>query len=436
MIKTMQLVEQHIIRRDDERFVVIDQACFHAKNIYNAANYELRQTYFAESRRISYVEQEKHFKQKDLLPDQVLPMKVVQQVLRGLHQDWDNFAVARAEHKAHPDKFSGCPRLPHYKHKTCGRSGLTFTDQAISKTALRKGVVVLSGLNISFKTKQRRADQVRVVPHHSHYVVEVVYSKPIEMVALDASLCAGVDIGLDVLAALTSNKPGFVPFLVNGSPLKALNQCYNKCKAEIQCKLPEGVYTSRRLQALTFARNRRIDSLLHLAGRYIIQLLVLEGIGKNDGWKQAIDLGKRTNQNFVNIPHARFIDMLTYKAQLAGIQVTLINEAYTSKCSFLDDEPIQKHDEYAGKRVARGLFQASDGRTIQADLNASYNIIRKAVPSAFDDLPHGACHGLRLNPNDIQKHLQKWKHDGVVGRLPNKPERSVPGGLSTPNLFP
>src|ERR1051326_1529919 len=115
---TIQLVEQHIIRREDKRFAVLDEACFHAKNIFNAANYELRQTLFTEHRRMSYTEQEKHFKQKDLLPDQTLPMKVVQHVLKGLHQAWDSCAAAQAEYAAHPEKFQARPRLPHYKDRS------------------------------------------------------------------------------------------------------------------------------------------------------------------------------------------------------------------------------------------------------------------------------------------------------------------------------
>ncbi len=414
MTDRVQLVEQHIVRREDKRFAALDRACFHAKNIYNAANYELRQTLFTEQRRMGYQEQEKHFKQKDLLADQALPMKVVQHVLKGLHHDWDSFAASRAEYESHPEKFKGCPRLPHYKDKKHGRCTLTFTDQAISKAALRKGAVVLSGLNVRFQTRQRSVDQVRVVPHSSHYVVEVVYSKPIDQVVLDYSLYAGVDVGVDVLAALTSNKPGFVPVLVNGRPLKALNQFYNKGKADLQSQLPDGLYTSHRLQALTFARNRRIDSLLHLSSAFIIAMLVREGIGnlvigKNAGWKQNVDMGKRGNQNFVYIPHARFIQMLTYKAQLVGIRLTVIEESYTSKCSFLDCEPIGKHKTYLGRRVQRALFRASDGPTIHADLNASYNIIRKLVPDAFNNLPHLATHAQRLNPTDLQMHLQMWK---------------------------
>jgi IS605 OrfB family transposase len=107
-------------------------------------------------------------------------------------------------------------------------------------------------------------------------------------------------------------------------------------------------------------------------------------IGKNDGWKQNINLGRRTNQNFVPIPHARFIEMLSYKAALVGIQILLTEESYTSKCSFLDLEPIGKHVVYAGRRVKRWLFVASDGRTIHADVNGSLNIMRKVIPNTFE----------------------------------------------------
>jgi putative transposase len=106
-------------------------------------------------------------------------------------------------------------------------------------------------------------------------------------------------------------------------------------------------------------------------------------IGKNDGWKQAIALGKRTNQNCVFVPHAGFIELLRYKAELVGIRVVVSEESYTSKCSFLDLEPVGKQEVYAGKRVKRGLFQASDGRRLNADGNGAYNILRKVVPDAF-----------------------------------------------------
>jgi putative transposase len=193
---------------------------------------------------------------------------------------------------------------------------------------------------------------------------------------------------LDHLVTITSNKPGFVPLVVNGRPLKSIHQYYNRRRAELQSRLPLGA-SSQRLERLTDRRNRRIHHEMHLASRRVIDLLQREGlgtlvIGKNDGWKQEINLGKRTNQNFVIIPQARFIAMLAYKAELVGIQVIAREESYTSKCSFLDWESIEKHEHYCGRRVRRGLFISAQGRRIQADVNASYNILRKEVPCAFD----------------------------------------------------
>ncbi|MEO0596337.1 MAG: zinc ribbon domain-containing protein, partial [Chloroflexota bacterium] len=104
-----------------------------------------------------------------------------------------------------------------------------------------------------------------------------------------------------------------------------------------------------------------------------------------EGWKQSVNMGKRNTQQFVQLPHAQFIEMLTYKAEEEGIQVILTEESYTSKCSFLDQEALQKQIAYAGKRVKRGLFRAKDGRTINADVNAAANIIRKVIPNAFAD---------------------------------------------------
>ncbi len=388
---TMQLVEQHIIRKTDPRWAALDRVSFAAKNIYNAANYKLRQIFVAEGRYLPYEELDKQFKQADLLPDQQLPSKVVQQVLRQLDHDWQNFLAAQRDWKVHPEKYTGRPRLPGYKHKTEGRNLLVYPEKAYFKRALQKGLIQLSQLDMTVPTQQRQIDQVRIVPHKTHYTVEVVYTKFIEKTStLNPTWVAGADLGLDTLLALTSNQPGFVPLLINGRPLKAINQFYNKRVADLKSRLSPGCYTSHQIEALTDKRNRRLQTELHRCSRALIDRLVEHGIGtlvigKNEGWKQHIELGARTNQNFVSIPHARFIEMLTYKAQLAGLQVILVEESYTSKCSFLDLEPIGKHEHYQGKRIQRGLFRTSTGRLIQADVNASYNILRKAVPKAFAD---------------------------------------------------
>jgi putative transposase len=154
---------------------------------------------------------------------------------------------------------------------------------------------------------------------------------------------------------------------------------------------------TRQMERITSKRNRRIDHYLHTASRRMIDFLVANGIGtviigKNPLWKQACEMGRRNNQNFVQIPHARFIDMLSYKAALVGIQVEVREESYTSQASFVDLDPIPDYtlnDEtehvFSGKRIGRRnrLYRTKDGRTICADVNGAYNILRKSKPDAF-----------------------------------------------------
>ncbi|HEX2906026.1 MAG TPA: transposase [Phototrophicaceae bacterium] len=401
MTETMQLVEQHLIHPADPRWGVIDAACFLSKNLYNAANYLMRQAYIFQHHYLPYAELDKLMKHN---PDYcALPRKVSQWVLKQVHHDWQAFFAAQSEWERHPEKFTGRPRLPKYKHKTAGRNLLTYTAQAVRRREFKqKGVIQPSGLAMTILTQQTSFDQVRIVPRKTHYVVEVVYTITVPPAETVPDRVAAIDIGLNNLATVTSNQPDFVPLLVNGRPLKAINQYYNKERARLQSLLPEGCHSSRRLDTLTSKRNRQVNSYLHLASRRVMDTLVAHQIGtlvigKNAGWKQEINLGKRTNQNFVQIPHARFIEMLTYKAQLVGIKVILTEESYTSKCSFLDREPIGKHEAYAGKRVHRGLFRANDGRCLNADVNGAYNIMQKVLPNAFGNGIGGAVvHPVRL----------------------------------------
>jgi IS605 OrfB family transposase len=224
------------------------------------------------------------------------------------------------------------------------------------------------------------------------YVVEVIYKRAPSQAAVDPALHAGVDIGLNNLATLNSDKLGFVPRIVNGRPVKSINQFYNKRRAELQSRLGKA-HTSRRLERITTKRTRRSDHYLHTASRRSIDLLVAAGIGtlrmgKNPRWKHEVRMGKRDKQNFVSAPHARFIEMLAYKAELVGIQVCITEVSHTSKASFLDADPLPIYEaedipDFSGKRVKRGLSRAADGRHINADVNGAYNIMRKVAPDAF-----------------------------------------------------
>jgi putative transposase len=384
----VQLVEQHRIDRYDPRWKAIDEATFASKNLYNAAMYVKRQAYIHERHRvISYADLDK---QMHLTEEyRALPAKVAQWVLKQVCAAWDSYFAACAEWERHPGKFLGHPKLPKYLDKQ-GRNLLVYTTQAISRDPKNAGWIVPSQVPIRVATKLPPAEiaQVHLVPKATHFVVEVVYERPLIPQPVDPTLSASLDIGVNNLAAITTNKPNFTPRLVNGRPLKSLNQYYNKRRAKMQSRLPKDQHNSRALDDMTDARQRAIMSYLHTASRAIIELLANEGIGtlvigKNVGWKQEANMGKKNNQSFVFIPHARFIDLLTYKAELVGIRVVTIEESHTSKCSFLDLEPIGHHDRYLGKRVKRGLFVASTGQVLNADVNGAYNILRRFAPDAF-----------------------------------------------------
>ncbi len=392
----MQLVEQHIISKNDPSYEAIDQAAFASKNLWNAANYVVRQSFIHEG---IYLDNVKVFQQiKSHEAYQALPRKVSNQVLIQLHKAWVAFFEAMAEWREHPERFLGRPHLPKYKHKTEGRNLLVYEKGAISKRALKRGLLSLSALGEQVKTRQKKETivQARVVPRGTHYVIEVVYERKAEQASVDPSLFAALDLGVSNLAAITSNKPGFVPVLVNGRVLKSINQGYNKRREHLQKKLAkENRFTSHQLDAITDKRNCRIKHQLHLASKAIIGLLVVEGIGiliigKNAFWKQEVEMGKRNNQAFVQIPHTRFIAMLRYKAALVGIRVITTEESYTSQASFFDRDAMpvygpndQAEHTFSGRRDGR-WYRVKGRYPIHADVNGSYNIGRKVFPTAFD----------------------------------------------------
>ncbi len=407
----MHLVEQHIINSKDPRFAVIDAAAFASKNLYNASNYEMRQAFIHEGIYLTYNEMDRRMQSHEAY--KALPAKVSQQILILLANNWTSFKEGLKAYEESPSKFTERPRLPKYKHKTEGRNILVYTVQAISKKGLKHGLIQPSMLPISVKTKQKIIGQVRIVPRNGYYVVEVIYTREPVQANVDPSFCVGIDLGVTNLAAIASNREGFVPRLVNGRPLKAWNQWYNKRTKELKKLLPkeDRERVTKQMEQITNKRNRRIDHYLHTASKRIVDFLVEEGIGtiiigKNPLWKQECGMGRKNNQNFVSIPHARFIDMLTYKATLVGIGVEVREESYTSQASFVDLDAIpdyKPNDDtehvFSGKRIGKRnrLYRTKDGRKICADVNGAYNILRKSKPDAFAKGTAGyVVHPLRL----------------------------------------
>ncbi|MBS3028506.1 MAG: IS200/IS605 family element transposase accessory protein TnpB [Dolichospermum sp. DET50] len=380
-----------MIKKTHKNYQEIDRLCFLSKNLYNAANYLIRQSFFETGKILNYNQIQKLLQSE--FDYKNLPAKVSQQILIILDKNWKAFFQAQKADQENPSKFLGKPKLPKYKHKENGRNLLVYTIQALSKPFLSKGLIKLSQTEIVFPTQAKEIAQVRVIPKLNHYVVEVIYHQEEKPKQVDNKRIASIDLGLNNLASVTFNQAGLIPFLINGRPLKSINHFFNKKKAELQAILKNK--TSKRLQTLCTKRNLKVDDYLHKASRYLINKLVELNIGtlvigKNEGWKQELNIGSKNNQNFTQIPHTRFIEQLTYKAELQGISVIITEESYTSKSSFLDQDVLPKYKKgethsFSGKRIKRGLYKSALGILINADVNGSLNILKKAIPNAFAD---------------------------------------------------
>jgi len=220
------------------------------------------------------------------------------------------------------------------------------------------------------------------------YVLEIVYETEITLTARDQHRVAGIDLGVTNLVTLVNNI-GDPPLIIKGGVAKSINQLYNKEMAQIQqIYAHQGVKTGNKIKELLNKRNRKLHDHFHKVSRFVVDWCVSHNVGTlvvgyNADWKQGIKMRKKTKQNFVQIPFSKLVQQIQYKAEERGIQVILQEESHTSKCSFLDQELIEYHEKYVGRRKNRGLFRSVEGIVINADVNGGYNIIRKALPKAF-----------------------------------------------------
>ncbi len=365
----MQKVEQHIIR--DDRF---KEWCIKAKNLYNQSLYYWRQSIFGNIQYFSENELVGLFAEYDEENFRALPANTSQKIIKALFQNIKSWQKARKEYNKNPSRFSGRPKLPKYKKEL---SQLYFSSNQIR---LKSGFIYfpkMVGL-APIKTKMSNINSCRIIPKSNHFVVEFIYTVNEKELQPYNGNWMGIDIGLNNMATCTTKNKSFI---INGKPLKAINNFYNTRKRKIQSKLKQGIFTSKRIERLTFRRNQKIKDYIHKASKAIVNKAVENNItkiiiGKNENWKRAINIGKKSNREFTSIPHATLIEKIQYKARMEGIEVVLTQEAYTSKCSALDLEKICKHETYVGKRKKRGLFVTATGKLINADVNGSLNIAR------------------------------------------------------------
>ncbi|MGG2092596.1 transposase [Bacillus sp. S13(2024)] len=347
----------------------------------------------------------KTMKQQDYMN---LPAQTNQAVMKKLYQNWKSFFASIKAYQKHPSTFTGRPRIPKYIKSSMKE--IVFTNQVCKlqdkyirfpKTNIKLNIGKLFGRIGNLK-------EVRVSPTYGKFKVEIVteQSEPAPE-GVENNRYMSIDLGVNNVATIITNT-GATPVLVKGNVIKSMNQYYNKKKAYFTGILrhgkepKEGPHTSKCLERLHEKRFLKIKDLFHKISYHIVQFAIQHEIsmiviGKNTSWKQNSEMGKRQNQSFCHIPHNLLIEMINYKAKRQGVMVQVVEESYTSKASFLDNDDIPTYGEedipeFSGKRIKRGLYRTRENKLLNADVNGAYNILKKVVPKAFADGIEGLCH--------------------------------------------
>ena len=396
----VQRTETHIIKEPNPIYGWIVEECLRSKNLYNRALFIYRQAFTGNHDKIkdfkSIIRHDKFISSFELVK-QMAKLKDVDyyamtkknsgtQVVCQVDRVMKSWFASLKSYKNDSSKFRGRPRIPSYKKKDeLNCLTYTYVDAKLQKDGT---INISKTIKLPIHTNLKSFQQIRLVPKTGHIQVEIVYNKEITDSNLDKTRAIGIDLGLNNLMAITSNI-GNISSLVNGRPLKSINQYYNKRKAHLTSLLEKGgLKSSKRLRRLEMKRTCKIKDYLHKTSIRVVELMYNNNIGTcfighNKDWKQEVEMGKRNNQNFVSIPYSLLINMLRYKIEEKGGVLVELNEAYTSKCSFLDNEEIGKHENYKGKRVKRGLFLSGSNKALNADINGSLNILKRGIGFSF-----------------------------------------------------
>ena len=358
----MLQVERHHHKGND----TIVALCKTSKELYNKCNFLMRQAWFSDAHLpnindlVAAVKDEECFKS-------LHNTKTAKQTIRKVLTDWSNFKAALRAWKADPAAFRK-PKPPYYKK---AMAQVIFYKETILGGQSGRDLTEIVPTNKCFSVPStRKFKQVVVTPKTFGFVIDVQYEVPDIERNEGKGVCC-VDIGLNNLATITSDQHS--PLLVNGRIVKSINQKFNKHGTKRESR----------------KRYFRLENYFHHVSKMIVTNCLKHGIGtiiigKNNGWKQDLNLGKKTNQNFQYVPFWKLIEKIKYKAVLAGLEVVITEEAYTSKASFLDRDPLPQYEKgvnhvFSGTRMGRGRYRAASGRIINADVNGSANIGRKVI---------------------------------------------------------
>ena len=390
-------VEQQIIRKNNPIYNVVDQYCFYSKNVYNQANYIIRQEFINNNNKISAYDVQKLMQNMDCYKE--CGSQAAQKTIQLVDKMWKSYFKAIKDWKKNPSKYLGMPKLPKYLPKD-GRQVFMLKNIQCS---LKDGQFRISFKPFGGYTVKTHVEgklmQCRFVPKADHYVMEIVYEIEVPDVVEERIRICSIDLGTENLVTMVNNV-GLQPIVIKGGAIKSANQFYNKRKAEMQSQLKKetGRDWSKNLQKLTDKRYEKIKYLMHCASKKVVNYCVENKIdtliiGLNKKWKQE----NENKQNFTYIPFDMLIGQIHSKCEEYGIEVVMTEEAYTSGTSFLDKEQPIKENYNKERRVYRGLFVANNGKTINADVNGAYQIMKNVVPDVFDEGIEGVgSHPIRL----------------------------------------
>ena len=402
------------IKKNHVDYNYIKQQLIESKEIYNYANYVIRQIFFKNSKNhrysldfiteypelkdlfTKYIEENKQFttlfckiiRKFAKLKEFSVNSKIVHSIIRKLNSDWNSYwaLLNLVKNKQYEKDVN----IPKYKKQY---NLVEYNNQVLSKKKLKLGFIgtdkMKQGIKISNFHKDLNCKCFRIFYKNNNFVCELIYEKEINNQTNSTGKAASIDLGLENLftVAFNYNKKG-ISF--KGTKLKSINQYFNKEKAKLQSLLPKNEYCSKRINHLFYKREEQLRNVIGFYSNRLMKLLVNEGIstlviGHNKNWKDKINIGKVNNQNFVSIPFNKIIDIIKYKAKDNGIKCIEQEESYTSKASFLDNDNIPTFDEdenkkytFSGKRISRNLYQTKNNQIIDADLNGALNIMKKA----------------------------------------------------------
>ena len=389
-------VKQQVKHLSKEDYKTIKELCHIAKNLANEAIYNVRQYYFAEGEFLKY---EKNYTLLKNSPNyKLLNSNMAQQILKEVDGSFKSFFGLIKLAKQDRYAFKDC-KLPHYLPKD------GYTTLVIGFVRLKENKLILPFSNSFKKTHKaveitippilldKKVKEIRIIPKAKARFFEIQYIYEAECVQrnLNTNNALALDLGINnLVTAVSSNGRSFI---IDGRKLKSINQWFNKENARLQSikdKQHYGKKSTNRQKAIARDRNNKVNDYMNKAARKVINYCIANDIGAlvvgyNETFQHSSHIGKRNNQNFVNIPYGQLRSKLEYLCRLNGIIFVKQEESYTSKSSFWDrdDIPVYNADnpreyQFSGKRVHRGQYKTASGKTINADVNGALNIMRKS----------------------------------------------------------